>query len=282
VRIARIVSPSGPEFAVQGGDGSWVDLRSLGIVAATTAELVAAGDALSALDARTLQGGKADPEFLSPIVAPGKVIAVGLNYADHMRETNQEPPATPRVFGKFTTAIIGPYDDVVVDERLTRQADYEGELAAVIGKRTKHVSEADALGAVFGYLVGNDVSARDAQKVDGQLDRSKSFDTFCPLGPWITTADEVPDPQALGIRTRVNGETRQDSSTAEMYFTTAYLIHYLARGMTFEPGDVILTGTPHGVGFAMKPPRYLVPGDVVECEVDGLGTLRNRIVAPTL
>ena len=152
----------------------------------------------------------------------------------------------------------------------------------VIGKRAKRVSEAEALGVVFGYLVGNDVSARDAMKVDGQLDRAKSFDTFCPLGPWITTADEVPDPQKLGIRTRVNGETRQDSSTAEMYFSTAFLIHFVSRGMTFEPGDLIMTGTPHGVGFAMKPPRYLVPGDVVECEVEGLGMLRNRVVAAAL
>ncbi|MFH1329330.1 MAG: fumarylacetoacetate hydrolase family protein [Actinomycetota bacterium] len=280
MRIGRIVGPSGPEFAVQGGDGSWVTLGSLGIAAATTADVVAATGALSGVAGGTLRGGVADPEFLTPIVSPGKVIAVGLNYADHMRETGQEPPTTPRIFGKFSSSVAGPYDDVVVDERLTHQADYEAELVAVIGRRTKYVSEADALGAVFGYLVGNDVSARDAQKIDGQLDRSKSFDTFCPLGPWITTADEVPNPQALRIRTRVNGETRQDSSTAEMHFSIAHLIHFLARGMTFEPGDVIMTGTPHGVGFAMKPPRYLVPGDVVECEVEGLGTLRNRIVGP--
>lgn len=280
MRIARIVGPSGPEFAVQGADGSWITVGSLGITAATTAEVVAAAAALSAA-AGERRGGVTDPQFLSPIVAPGKIVAVGLNYADHMRETNQEPPVSPRIFGKFTTSISGPYDDIVADERLTRQLDYEAELVAVIGKRTKHVSEADALDSVFGYLVGNDVSARDAMKIDGQLDRAKSFDTYCPLGPWITTADEVPDPQSLGIRTRVNGETRQDSSTAEMYFSTAYLIHFLARGMTFEPGDVIMTGTPHGVGFAMKPPHYLVPGDVVECEVEGLGTLRNRVVAPT-
>jgi 2-keto-4-pentenoate hydratase/2-oxohepta-3-ene-1,7-dioic acid hydratase in catechol pathway len=280
VRIARIVGPSGPEFAVQGADGSWITVESLGVTAATTAEVVAAAAALSAA-AGERRGGITDPQFLSPIVAPGKIVAVGLNYADHMRETNQEPPVSPRIFGKFTTSISGPYDDIVADERLTQQLDYEAELVAVIGKRTKHVSEADALDSVFGYLVGNDVSARDAMKIDGQLDRAKSFDTYCPLGPWITTADEVADPQSLGIRTRVNGETRQDSSTAEMYFSTAYLIHFLARGMTFEPGDVIMTGTPHGVGFAMKPPHYLVPGDVVECEVEGLGTLRNRVVAPT-
>jgi 5-carboxymethyl-2-hydroxymuconate isomerase len=250
----------------------------MGITAATTAEVVAAAGALSAGIAGR-SGGVADPSFLSPIVAPGKVIAVGLNYADHMRETNQQPPPQPRIFGKFSTSIIGPFDDIEVDEQLTQQLDYEGELAVVIGKRAKRVAEADALAAVFGYLVANDVSARDAQAIDQQLDRSKSFDTFCPLGPWITTADEVADPQALRIRTRVNGEIRQDGSTADMYFKTAYLISYLSLGMTWEPGDVILTGTPHGVGWAMKPQRFMAPGDVVECEVEGLGMLRNRVVA---
>ena len=280
MKIARIVGPSGPEFAVQGEDGSWITVGSLGVTAATTADVVAAAGALAgAIRGRT--SGITAPQFLSPVVAPGKIVAVGLNYADHMRETNQEPPVSPRIFGKFTTSIVGPYDDIILDEALTQQLDYEAELTVVIGKRTKRVAEEDALGAVFGYLVGNDVSARDAMKIDGQLDRAKSFDTFCPLGPWITTADEVPDPQKLEIRTRVNGEVRQDSSTAEMYFSTAYLIHFLARGMTFEPGDVIMTGTPHGVGFAMKPPRYLAAGDVVECEVEGLGRLRNRVVAYT-
>ena len=279
MRIARIAGASGPEFAVQGGAGSWFTVGSLGITAATTAEVVAAAGALSASVVGERGGGVNDPQFLSPIVAPGKVIALGLNYADHMRETSQEPPVSPRVFGKFSSSIIGPYDDIEVDDRLSRQVDYETELAVVIGKRAKHVAEADALSIVFGYLVCNDVSARDAQKIDGQLDRSKSFDTFCPLGPWITSADNVPDPQALGVRTWVNGEIRQDSSTSQMYFKTAYLIHYLSLGMTFEPGDVILTGTPHGVGWAMKPPRFLVPGDVVESEVEGLGRLRNRVVA---
>ncbi|MBP1633407.1 MAG: 5-carboxymethyl-2-hydroxymuconateDelta-isomerase [Acidobacteria bacterium] len=245
MKIARIVGPSGPEFAVQGGDGSWITVGSMGITAATTAEVVAAAGALSAGIAGR-SGGVTDPSFLSPIVAPGKVIAVGLNYADHMRETNQQPPPQPRVFSKFSTSITGPFDDIEVDEQLTQQLDYEGELAVVIGKRAKRVAEADALGHVFGYL---------------------------------TTADEVADPQALRIRTRVNGEIRQDGSTADMYFKTAYLISYLSLGMTWEPGDVILTGTPHGVGWAMKPQRFMAPGDVVECEVEGLGMLRNRVVA---
>jgi 2-keto-4-pentenoate hydratase/2-oxohepta-3-ene-1,7-dioic acid hydratase in catechol pathway len=167
-----------------------------------------------------------------------------------------------------------------MDPSLTEQGDYEAELAVIIGRRARRVSLADALDHVFGYAVANDVSARDWQFADPQFDRSKSFDTFLPVGPWITTADEVPDPQALGIRTWVNGELRQDSSTAEMVFGVAELIEFLSRGMTLEPGDVIVTGTPHGVGFAMDPPRFLAPGDVVRCELDVLGTLENPVVGP--
>ena len=273
MRIGRIAGPSGPFFAVEAGDGSWVDLASLGIKAATTAQLAGAASALSGLDVAGLSGGVEEPSFLAPVVGPGKVMAIGLNYADHMRETGVTPPANPILFTKYSTSVAGPYDDIVVDPELTKAADYEGELALIIGKRVKGIAEAEAMSAIFGYTVANDVSARDAQKVDGQLDRSKSFDTFCPIGPWITTADSVPDPQALAIRTTVNGEIRQDSSTKEMYFSIAHLIHFLARGMTMEPGDVMLTGTPHGVGFVMKPPRFLQAGDVVECEVEGLGKL---------
>jgi len=267
-------------FAVQGGDDSWIDIGSLGIEAATTPELVEAADALAALGAGTLGGGVSDPQFLAPIVGPRKMMAIGLNYADHIRETKSTPPANPILFTKYATSIVGPTDDFVVDPEMTTMGDYETELALIIGRRTKGISEAGALGAVFGYTVANDVSARDAQKVDGQLDRSKNFDTFCPIGPWITTADAVPDPQALRIRTLVNGEVRQDSSTKEMYFPIVHLIHFLARGMTLEPGDVLLTGTPHGVGFVMNPPRFLRPGDLVECEVEGLGKLQNRVVGP--
>ena len=280
MRIARIVGPSGPHFAVQAEDDSWVDLKSLGISAATTVELVAAADALKAIKAATQGGGIVNPQFLAPIVAPGKVMAIGLNYADHMRETKVNPPANPILFTKYNTSLAGPTDDIVVDPELTKMADYEGELALIIGKRTKHITEAEAFDSVFGYLVANDVSARDAQKIDGQLDRSKSFDTFCPVGPWITTADAVPKPQELWVKTTVNGEVRQDSSTREMYFPIAHLIYFLARGMTLEPGDVLLTGTPHGVGFVMNPPRALQAGDLVECEVEGLGKISNRVVAP--
>lgn len=280
MRIARINGPSGPAYAVQGGDKSWVELASVGIDVVNTPELTSAADALAALDTQTLGGGVVDPAFLAPIVAPGKLMAIGLNYADHIRETNSTPPSNPILFMKANTSLTGPEDDIIVDPQMTAMADYETELTVIIGQRTKGVSEADALGTIFGYTVANDVTARDCMKTDGQLVRSKSFDTYCPIGPWITTADEVADPQSLGVRTLVNGEVRQDSSTSEMVFSVRFLIHFLARGMTLEPGDVLLTGTPHGVGFVMDPPRFLRAGDVVECEVEGLGTLRNRVVEP--
>lgn len=280
MRIARIAAPSGPAYAVQGGDGSWVELGPLGIDVTTTPELVEAADALSALDIEALGGGVVDPSFLAPVVAPGKLMAIGLNYSDHIRETNSNTPPNPILFMKANTSLTGPEDDIVVDPDMTSMADYENELTVIIGRRTKGIAKDEALDAVFGYTVANDVSARDCMKADGQLVRSKSFDTYCPIGPWITTADEIADPQALAVKTLVNGEVRQDSSTAEMLYPVDHLIYFLARGMTLEPGDALLTGTPHGVGFVMDPPRFLFPGDVVECEVEGLGKLRNTVVAP--
>jgi len=280
MRIARINGPSGPAYAVQGGDESWVELASVGIDVVNTPELASAANAMAALEIQTLGGGVVDPAFLAPIVAPGKLMAIAFNYADHIRETNSTPPPNPILFMKANTSLTGPEDDIIVDPQITAMADYETELTVIIGQRTKGVSEADALGTIFGYTVANDVTARDCMKADGQVARSKSFDTYCPIGPWITTADEVADPQSLGVRTLVNGEVRQDSSTSEMVFSVRSLIHFLARGMTLEPGDVLLTGTPHGVGFVMDPPRFLRAGDVVECEVEGLGTLRNRVVEP--
>lgn len=281
MRIARIAGPSGPSYAVQGGDGSWVAFDTLGIEAETTGELVAVSDELAEVDVSSLSGGVSDPKFLAPVVAPGKIMAIGLNYADHIRETNSNTPPNPILFMKANTSITGPEDEIVVDPEMTTMADYENELTVIIGHSSKGISQDEALGAVFGYTIGNDVTARDCMKADGQLVRSKSFDTYCPLGPWITTADEIPDPQDLHIRTLVNGEVRQDSSTSEMVYPVDNLIHFLARGMTLEPGDVLLTGTPHGVGFVMDPPRFLTPGDVVECEIEGLGRLRNNVVAPS-
>jgi 2-keto-4-pentenoate hydratase/2-oxohepta-3-ene-1,7-dioic acid hydratase in catechol pathway len=281
MRLACISTNGSPTFAVEREGGGWVTLDSLGISAKTTAEAIESqARVAAALSESSGVDAIEEPRFLRPIVSPTKVLAIGLNYLDHIRETKTKQPERPILFGKFPNSLNDPEGRIVMDEELTGQGDYEVELTVVIGKRTRRVSEENALDSVFGYTVANDVSARDWQKADGQFDRSKSFDTFCPIGPWITTADEVPDPQGLGLRSWVNGELRQDSSTKEMLFGVAHLVYYLARGMTLEPGDVILTGTPHGVGFAMDPPRYLTPGDVVECEVEGLGRLRNAVVGP--
>ncbi len=219
----------------------------------------------------------ADCDLLAPVSAPQKILAIGLNYADHAAEAGMEPPKAPIVFVKTPNSIVGPGEAIGYSKDDSTQVDYEAELAIVIGRRARHVSEFDALRCAFGYTVCNDVSARDAQFADAQWVRSKSFDTFCPLGPWITTADEIPDPQTLGIRCRVNGDTLQDSSTAQMIFTCAQLISYLSRVMTLEPGDVIATGTPHGVGFTRAPQVFLLDGDVVDVEVDGIGTLTNPV-----
>lgn len=280
-RARRSATEDWVGFAVSTGDDTgWISVESLGIRGATTGEVIAE---LGALDASLLQEkarGFEQVEFLNPIVPPAKVLAIAMNYLDHINETGSKRPEKPVVFTKFANSLNDPYGRIVIDPSLTRKGDYEVELGVVIGQTVKGISEEDALSCVFGYTVANDVSARDWQRADGQFDRSKGFDTFCPIGPWITTVDEVPDPQGLALRTWVNGELRQDSSTKAMLFSVAHLIHYFARGMTLEPGDVILTGTPHGVGWAMDPPRYLEPGDVVECEVEGLGRLKHEIVAP--
>lgn len=281
MRLARVRTRDGSDlFALSVADGGWVSVESLGVTARNTGEVI---KALRGVDSSSLDGSSnslEDVEFLNPIVPPTKLLAIGLNYLDHINETKSKQPENPILFAKFPNSLNDPYGRIIVDPRLTERGDYEVELAVVIGESTKGISEDDALSCIFGYTVANDVSARDWQRADGQFDRSKSFDTFCPIGPWITTTDQVPDPQGLPLRSWVNGELRQDSSTKQMLFSVAYLIHYLARGMTLEPGDVILTGTPHGVGFAMEPPHYLEPGDVVECEVESLGRLKHEIVAP--
>jgi 5-carboxymethyl-2-hydroxymuconate isomerase len=235
---------------------------------------VAAGDPLEVrADAQPLTG--AQP--IAPIM-PGKIVAIGLNYFDHIREAGMETPKQPLVFTKFTSSVIGDGAAITFDRELTQRVDWEVELAVVIGRTMRNVSRAAALDHVFGYTVGNDVSARDLQFGDGQWVRGKSLDTFCPLGPVIVTRDELPDPQALKLRTRVNGETVQDSSTAEMVFAVDELLAFCSRSFTLDPGDVVLTGTPWGCGEFMDPPRSLQGGDTVEVEVDGIGTLTNVVV----
>jgi 2-keto-4-pentenoate hydratase/2-oxohepta-3-ene-1,7-dioic acid hydratase in catechol pathway len=209
--------------------------------------------------------------LLAPIRNPSKVIAIGLNYMDHCREQGVEPPAKPLVFAKFPSAIVGPGADVVWDPEVTTQVDFEVELGVVIGRTARRVPQAAALDYVFGYTVLNDISARDVQFGDGQWVRGKSLDTFCPLGPAIVTADEIPDPQALRLRCRVNDVPYQDSSTAEMIFGVADLIADLSHSFTFLPGDVIATGTPYGVGVFRRPPVFLQDGDRIVAEIDGIG-----------
>ncbi|MEY2470602.1 MAG: hypothetical protein QOF21_3300 [Actinomycetota bacterium] len=209
---------------------------------------------------------------------PSKVLAIGLNYADHARESGMTPPANPLIFVKTNNSICRDGDPIVWAGADSSQVDYEAELAVVIGRRARRVSEADALSYVFGYTCCNDVSARDAQFGDQQWVRGKSFDTFCPLGPDIVTADEIPDPQNLRIACRVNGETLQDSNTSEMIFGVAELISYCSRFMTLEPGDIIATGTPFGVGFSRNPPIFLGDGDVCEIEIEKIGVLTNPCV----
>ena len=244
-------------------------LRHLLARGANLAALASAGEAIR-LDSGTL---------LSPVLAPSKILAIGLNYAPHAAEVDFQPPAKPLLFSKFPSSIIDPGETIRFDPRETSQVDYEAELAVVIGKRARHVTEAEALGHVFGYTACNDVSARDAQFSDVQWVRGKSFDTFCPLGPWIVTADEIPDPQTLPIRCRVNGETLQEANTAEMIFGVAHLVSYFSRMITLEPGDVIASGTPAGVGMARNPQVFMKNGDVVTVEIDGIGALTNPVIA---
>jgi 2-keto-4-pentenoate hydratase/2-oxohepta-3-ene-1,7-dioic acid hydratase in catechol pathway len=213
-----------------------------------------------------------------PIPKPGKVICVGLNYADHARETGAPIPAQPILFAKFSTCVRGPSDDVIRPLGVT-DLDYEAELAIVIGRRARHVPADRALDAVAGYTVSNDVSARTVQlREGGQWVRGKSFDTFCPIGPALVTTDELRDPQTLAIRCLVDGTVRQDSTTAQMIFSVAELVSFCSRSMTLEPGDLILTGTPPGVAMARDPSPWLQPGQLCEVEIDGVGRIANRIV----
>ncbi len=211
-----------------------------------------------------------------PIERPGKIVCVGLNYRDHAEEQGTELPEAPLLFAKFPTALIGPGEPIVIPP-IVRQADYEAELAVVIGARVKGVSKENALEAVRGYLCANDVSARDLQFGDGQWTRGKSPDTFCPVGPELIPAAEVPDPHALRIRAIVSGEVLQDSTTANLIFGIDEIISHASQTSTLEPGDLILTGTPAGVGIFRDPKRLLEDGDVVTIEIEGLGSLTNPV-----
>jgi acylpyruvate hydrolase len=214
----------------------------------------------------------------APLRNPSKIVAIGLNYYNHARESNMEIPKSPLVFAKFNNSITGPTDSIIIPAGITQQVDYEAELGVVIGKRTKNINRENALDYVFGYTIINDVSARDIQFSDKQWVRGKSMDTFCPMGPVIITKDEIPDPQNLEIGCSVNGVTLQQDITKNMIFNVADLISQLSYSFTFEPGDIIATGTPSGVGFSRKPPIFLKSGDVVCTWIKGIGELINPVI----
>jgi 5-carboxymethyl-2-hydroxymuconate isomerase len=275
VRLGRVSLGGSVALATETDAG----LRPLGDAWTDMVSLIEAGTGALAPVAGPLDGDPIDADRLLAPIRPGKVVAIGLNYRDHVRETNLEMPTSPLIFAKFPSSVIGPSESIVIEDDLTERVDWEVEMAVVIGRRARGVSRAAALDHVFGYTVANDVSARDLQFNDGQWVRGKSLDTFCPLGPVIVTADEIPDPQSLALTTRVNGELVQQSNTSEMIFDVASIIGHCSHSFTLEAGDVVLTGTPWGCGEFMEPRRSLVPGDVVECSVAGIGSLCNRVVA---
>jgi 2-keto-4-pentenoate hydratase/2-oxohepta-3-ene-1,7-dioic acid hydratase in catechol pathway len=259
--------PRTVEAAIAGGETARSALADL----VTRAETADGSGSPWLVDEASLTLGPSVPK-------PGKIVCVGLNYRKHAEETGAAIPTSPVLFSKFLNTIAAPEEDVPLTDAAT-QYDYEVELAVVMGETAKNVSAADALNAVFGYATANDLSARDLQNRTSQWLLGKTMDKFMPIGPYLVTADEVRDPQKLAIRTWLNGELRQDSNTDDMIFPVAELIAYISRHFTLDPGDVIITGTPEGVILGMAEKQWMAPGDVVEVEVEGLGKLRNRMIA---
>jgi len=283
----------GPRAGVVLADGRILDLNAAsgGGLPADMVEFLALEDGLA--EARAIVAGEptdlsarlsecihkaADARLLAPIPRPGRVAALGLNYSEHCEEGGAELPSEPVVFCKASTSVVGPGQAIELPATST-QVDWEVEMAFVIGRRAKLVPAAEAMEYVVGYMVLNDVSARDYQmeKPGGQWHLGKSFDTFCPMGPWLVTKDEVPDPYALDISCEVSGDVMQSANTDQIAIRIPEIIEYLTQVFTLEPGDVVATGTPSGVGWACKPQRFLRPGDVVRCRVEGLGLLENPV-----
>ncbi len=246
------------------------------------AALLPAGLAsLKALDHAKLPEVPGKPRLGVPVAGIGKIVAIGLNYSDHAAESGLPVPKEPIIFMKATSSLCGPNDPVTIP-RGSEKSDWEVELAAVIGKPASYIEEKDALAHVAGYLICNDVSERAYQiERGGQWDKGKGCDTFCPLGPWLVTSDEIPDPQVLDMKLDVNGEAMQRGNTRTMIFGMATIVSYVSQFMSLQPGDVITTGTPPGVGMGKKPPRYLKPGDVMTLSIQGLGEQRQECVAWT-
>lgn len=264
-----------------------VSLAGLSEAYPTMLSVIAGGDAALARITAFIEGAPASiplagARLLAPVEQPGKYLAIGMNYQKHVEESARmgvDAPKAQMWFNKQTTCLAGPYDGI--DPGVTEKLDYEAELGVVIGRPARRVSEAKARDHVFGYLVANDVSARDWQFHSPTFTMGKSFDTHGPIGPWIVTADEVPDPHALGIRCLVNGQVRQQSNTSHMIHNIWQQIAYLSTAFTLQSGDLIATGTPEGVGAGMTPPSFLQPGDVVRCEIDTLGAIENTVTAPS-
>ncbi len=266
MRISVIATPHGPASVVRDRSGA--------VLEADAAQALI--DPLGAALPPALGPGHDGAPALAPLVPP-KIVAIGLNYSDHVRETGMDAPSAPLVFAKFPSSVIGPGATIQIDPQITERVDWEVELGVVIGRRMRDVPVASALDYVFAYTVVNDVSARDVQFGDGQWVRGKSLDTFCPLGPELVTADEVPDPQALALSTTINGEVVQNSTTAEMIFSVAELLAFCSRSFTLEPGDLVATGTPWGCGEFADPRRSLADGDLMVSAVETVGTLSNPV-----
>jgi len=274
VKLASFTRNGGVEIGVVEG-GQIVPLDA----AASMMELIARWPAAQGAVRAAAQDGPrialGSVRLLPPIPRPGKILAIGLNYADHIREMGHEMPTRQVWFSKPATAANGPYDPIRLP-RVSSAVDYEAELVAVIGQGGRNIPKERVADSVFGYCCGNDVTARDWQRATSQWMLGKGFDSHAPFGPWITTADEVGDPHALGVRSFVNGEKRQDSNTCHFVFDVWEQIAHVSEVMTLEPGDLIFTGTPGGVGMGFEPPKYLAPGDIVRVEIDKLGALEAR------
>lgn len=240
------------------------------------------GDARRIVETRGEPVPLAQVRLLAPIPRPRKnIFAIGRNYSEHAQESataRGEQVTPPIIFTKAPTTVSGPFDSIVVDPAVSVEVDWEVELAVVVGRRARKITKQDALAYVFGYTVLNDVSARDLQHQTSQVFIGKSVDGYGPMGPWIVTADEIADPQNLTLRSRVNGQLKQEGNTRSMLYSIATILEGLSRTLTLEPGDIISTGTPAGVGFARKPPEYLKPGDLLESEIEGIGMLRNPVI----
>ena len=286
MRLATIETPRGPRSAML-LDNHYIDLEATdaslpksvrGLIEAGSSALKAAHQA-AARSAKAVRYEAAGVQLLPPIPDPPKIVCLGLNYRDHAIESGAAIPKEPILFNKYATALIGHGGSIMLP-RVSQEVDYEAELVIVVGKRGRNLKAAEGMNYVAGYTVGHDVSARDWQlKKEGkQWMVGKTFDTFAPIGPVIVTPEELSDPHNLRIRLRLNGQTMQDSNTSQMIFRVGEILAYISQVFTIEPGDLIFTGTPPGVGFARKPPVFLKSGDVVEVEIDGIGVLRNPVL----